>query len=59
MWGIWNTSQKKWVAVQGWMVSFTTGGKDNRLIRRFDSKEQAQNECCGDEYPRQIEEVHA
>lgn len=55
MWGIWNTTQRKWVAVSGRRSAFTTGGSDNQFIRKFKDKESAQRECCGNEFPRKID----
>lgn len=46
---IWNVDQQKYVAPAGSKHSFT---KYLQHARMFKSKEAAQTECCGNEFPR-------
>ena len=48
---IWNTTEKKYVSAPGSKRSYT---KFPMRARKFDSREAAQQECCGHEVPRRL-----
>jgi hypothetical protein len=50
-WVIWSASQKKYVNWPGRQASFVPRMVD---ARRFPTKEAAEAECCGDEYPKEL-----
>ena len=49
MFVIWNVDERKYVARLGKENSFT---KYLQNARVFDTERAAQNECCGNEFPR-------
>ena len=48
---IWNVDQQKYVAPSGQKSSFT---KYLQHARVFETRQVAQNDCCGNEFPRDV-----